>query len=154
MSFTNTKYDGCAYQKDLTQSTGVLEHVIEKNRFVNANACRVEHQGILQGNPVTTQSFNAKNTQVDIENDLFGLNRQLTRCPDNKNKFCKQADKNVMLKILTKLAQHHLLTINQKLTLDNVMSKNVFKLEIILNCLFKKCYSTITKVIVISIYLY
>jgi hypothetical protein len=93
MSFTNSKYDGCAYQKDLSQSTGVLEHVIEKNRFINANACRVEHQGILQGNPVTTQSFNAKNTQVDIENDLFGLNRQLTRCPDNKNKFCKQADK-------------------------------------------------------------
>ena len=92
MAFTNNKYDNCAYQKDLTQSTSVLSHIIEKNRFINANQCRVEHLGVLQGNPVTTDSFNSQSNLVNIENDLFGLGRQLTNCPDNKNKFCKKID--------------------------------------------------------------
>ena len=116
MSFTNSKYDGCAYQKDLSQSTGVLEHIIEKNRFVNVNQCRVEHQGILQGNPVTAESFNAKNSQVDVENDLFGLNRQLTRCPDNKNKFCKEADKKCDIKDTHKICPAPIISYKQKVS--------------------------------------
>ncbi len=116
MSFTNSKYDGCAYQKDLSQSTGVLEHIIEKNRFVNVNQCRVEHQGILQGNPVTAESFNAKNSQVDVENDLFGLNRQLTKCPDNKNKFCKEADKKCDIKDTHKICPAPIISYKPKVS--------------------------------------
>ena len=90
MSFTNAKYDNCAYKQNLLQSTGVLAHVIEKNRFINVDQCRVQTLGVIQGNPVDPKSFNAKNSLVDIENDLFGLGKQLTQCPENKNKFCKK----------------------------------------------------------------
>ena len=90
MAFTNNKYDNCAYQKDLTQSTSVLSHVIEKNRFINANQCRTEYLGVLQGNPVSSDSFNSKSSLVDIENELLGLGKQMTNCPEKKNKFCNQ----------------------------------------------------------------
>jgi len=83
MSLTSTSYDNCAYKKNLQQSTGVLTHIIDENRYVNNNQCRSSIIGIHQNNPVNT------NINIDVENDLFGLTRRLTKCPKTKNKFCK-----------------------------------------------------------------
>ena len=44
MSFTNTRYDECAYKKELFESTSVLNHVIEKNRYILEN-CGFELTG-------------------------------------------------------------------------------------------------------------
>ena len=95
MSFTKTKYDECAYKKDLSQSMSVLDHIIEKNRYIHDKQCRHDTIGILQKNSVS--NYNLPNVEiVDVESELYGLTRQNTRCPSlkyNKNqcKECKES---------------------------------------------------------------
>jgi len=83
MSFTNTRYDDCAYKKELYESTSVLNHVIEKNRYINDQQCRHNVFGILQENPVGSYDLPHVDV-VDVENDLYGLTRPNTRCPNVK----------------------------------------------------------------------
>lgn len=94
MSFTKTKYDECAYKKDLNQSCSVLEHVIEKNRYIHEKQCRHDEIGILQKNSVG--SYILPNVDiVDVESDLYGLTRPNTRCPNlkyNKNNECQNTN--------------------------------------------------------------
>ncbi len=91
MSFTNTKYDNCAYKKQLQESTSVLGHIIEPNRYVHDERCRHSIIGILQNNPVDRRSYNAPDVNlVDTENDLYGLTRPNSRCPSVKYSPDKQ----------------------------------------------------------------
>jgi hypothetical protein len=79
MSWNRTTYDQCAYNKKLSQSTSPINYMMDTNKFYNSNDCRADF-GILGGNNVSV----TKKNMVDVENDLFGITRQNSLCPERK----------------------------------------------------------------------
>lgn len=79
MSWNRTKYDQCAYQKELSQSTSPINYTLDPNKFFNCNECRPDF-GLVAGNNVSL----AQTNMVDLESDLFGITRQNTKCPERK----------------------------------------------------------------------
>lgn len=72
-------YDSCAYQSDLFQSTAPLDYILDPIRYENCSKCRME-LGIVGGTSVSHVAGNL----VDLENDLRGQNRPLTKCANYK----------------------------------------------------------------------
>ncbi len=90
MSWNRNKYDQCAYQKDLSQSTSSINYALDPNKFYNCNDCRVEF-GLLGGNNVSITQSN----MVDLESDLFNIIRQNSTCPERKYlPHCESCDDN------------------------------------------------------------
>jgi hypothetical protein len=90
MSFNRLRYDQCAYQKDLSQSTSSLNYTLDPNKFYNCNDCRVEF-GLVGGNNVSITNSN----MVDLESDLFNITRQNSTCPERKYlPFCEGCEEN------------------------------------------------------------
>ena len=79
MAFTSLKYDNCATRKYLDQSTSELDYLLDPIRYENCNKCRMEF-GIIAGTDVSQISGNL----VELENDLYGLNRSESLCPSKK----------------------------------------------------------------------
>jgi len=79
MSWSRSRYDACSYNKELRQSTGVLDYLLDPNKFYNCNPCRTE-LGIFAGNNVSL----SKDNLVNVESDLRNQTRQLSRCPERK----------------------------------------------------------------------
>lgn len=79
MSWNRSRYDSCQYNKDLSQSTGPLNYNLDPNKFYSCNDGRVEF-GLLGGNNVSL----TKHNMVELESDLFGINRQLSNCPERQ----------------------------------------------------------------------
>ena len=79
MSFNNLKYDNCAYKHQLNESVGTLAYILDPSRFENCNKCRME-LGIIGGTNVS----HIKGNLVDLETDLRGTTRHLSRCPTDK----------------------------------------------------------------------
>ncbi len=79
MSWNRNRYDGCAYQKDLSQSTSSLNYTMDANKHFSCSDCRVEF-GLLGGNNVSLTRGN----MVDLESDLRNQVRQSSRCPERK----------------------------------------------------------------------
>lgn len=79
MSFGRRIYDVREARVDLNQRTGVLNHVMDLNRFYNCSECRIPF-GITGGNDVSRTATNP----VDAESDLMGLTRLLSRVPADK----------------------------------------------------------------------
>jgi hypothetical protein len=76
MSFTRQMYGSCATKKHYEESTGVLDHQMDPNRYYNCNPCRVA-VGLVGGNNVSLYDGNL----VDLESEFRGLTRQNTYCP-------------------------------------------------------------------------
>jgi hypothetical protein len=74
--FTRLKDDTCAYQKQLTESTSTLNHLLDPSKYYNCNPCRI-NDGIVGGNSVSVYSGNL----VDLESDLRGQTRYASKCP-------------------------------------------------------------------------
>lgn len=68
-------YDQCAYNEDLTQSVSPLAYMLDKSRYENANKCRIP-LGVVGGTAVSHVDGNL----VDVENNLFGIDRPETLC--------------------------------------------------------------------------
>lgn len=79
MSFNRLKYDTCEYQQELKQSVGTLSYVMSTLPFENCQPCRHE-LGLVGGNAVS----GIKGNMVDLESDLRGQTRILTKCPTRK----------------------------------------------------------------------
>ena len=79
MSFNRPRYDPCAFDKSLNESTSVLTYVLDPNKFYNCNQCRVEF-GVTGGNNVSLFNGNL----VDLESELRGQTRAYSRCPSRK----------------------------------------------------------------------
>lgn len=79
MSWNRTKYDQCAYQKELSQSTSPIYYALDPNKFYNSHDCRPDF-GLLGGNNVST----THNNMVDLESDLLGITRPNSLCPERK----------------------------------------------------------------------
>jgi hypothetical protein len=76
MSSNRLKYDKCAYEKALQQSTSQIDYHLYNGKFENCAKCRVEF-GTLGGNGVSLFSGNL----VDLESDLRGQTRMASLCP-------------------------------------------------------------------------
>jgi hypothetical protein len=82
-------YDTCSYVQELNQSVSPLSYTLDTSRFEHCNKCRPE-LGIVGGTAVSHIAGNL----VDLENDLRGGNRPMTRCPEykylpRKNKYVR-----------------------------------------------------------------
>jgi hypothetical protein len=75
MSFNRTIYDSCAYATQLQSSTSPLEYNLFTSKYQNCKTCP-----LVEG---STNNINFGD-KVNIENELQGLNRQLSRCPEKK----------------------------------------------------------------------
>ena len=72
-------YDTCAYAKSLGQSVAPLDYMLDPVRYEHCGKCRPE-LGLVGGTAVS----HVKGNLVDLENNLFGIDRPNTRCPDFK----------------------------------------------------------------------
>ena len=73
-------YDTCAYSKALGESVAPLDYVMDPVRYEHCNKCRVE-LGVVGGTAVSHINGNL----VDLENNLFGIDRPNTHCPSYKH---------------------------------------------------------------------
>lgn len=64
---------------DIKQSLMINDYILDTTKFENNNKGRVEF-GIL-GGPTTSH---VKSNMIDVENDLFGITRDYTRCSSYK----------------------------------------------------------------------
>jgi hypothetical protein len=76
MAWTRNRTDTCAYKQFLAESVGEFAYVIDPCRYENQNKQRIAF-GIVAGNDV---SIVGKNHLCDVESDLFGIDRKLSRC--------------------------------------------------------------------------
>ncbi len=87
MSFTRLQYDTCEYKQELSDNVSVLGYLLDPVKYNHCTPCRSE-LGLVGGNNVSQSVGNI----VDLENDLFGINRGHSRCgitryiPRNDNK--------------------------------------------------------------------
>jgi len=79
MSSNRLKYDACAYEKVLNESTGSFAYAMYTGKYENCAKCRIE-LGQFGGNAVSLFSGNL----VDLESDLRGQTRPASLCPKNK----------------------------------------------------------------------
>lgn len=74
MSSNRLIYDKCAYATEMKESTGPLEYNLFMGKFENCKQCSV-------GDYTNNLEFGVK---TDVENELLGLSRHLTKCPELK----------------------------------------------------------------------
>lgn len=91
MSSNRLKYDKCAYQKSLQQSTSPLDYMMYTGKYENSAKCRIEF-GTVGGNGVSLYSGNL----VDLESNLRGQTRQASLCPNNMYNPSQQMDGKLM----------------------------------------------------------
>ncbi len=89
MSSNRLMYDTCAYEQRLNQSTSPGNYMMYPGKYNHCAKCRMQ-LGIVSGNDVSIYDGN----MVDLESDLYGINRQASLC--NKSKYhpkCKNCNK-------------------------------------------------------------
>ena len=81
MSFNRTKYDNCSYKVELQSSVDTLGYILSPQRYENKNKCM--HQlGFVGGTAVSHIAGNL----VDLESELRGQTRIISRCSANQYK--------------------------------------------------------------------
>lgn len=79
MSFNRSKYDTCTYKCDLQNNVSTLGYILYPLRYNRDDKCR--HQlGFLDGTNVSHISGNL----IDLESELKGQTRLLSKCDNNK----------------------------------------------------------------------
>jgi hypothetical protein len=95
MSFTRLQYDTCSYKQELGDNVSILGYLLDTSKYNHCSPCRAE-LGLVGGNNVSQAHGNL----VDIENDLLGINRGLSKCASGR--FLPRADGKVQGKDLYK----------------------------------------------------
>jgi hypothetical protein len=75
MSSNRLIYDNCAYEQKLNQSTAPGNYSMYPGKYENSSPCRIQ-LGQVGGNGVSLYTGN----MVDLESDLFGIDRQASLC--------------------------------------------------------------------------
>lgn len=78
-SMNRLSYDTCAYSKALSESVAPLDYMLDKAKYEHCDRCRIE-LGLVGGTAVSHVAGNL----VDLENNLFGIDRPSTKCPSFK----------------------------------------------------------------------
>lgn len=79
MSWNRLGVDYCTYAQKLTQNVSQLGYVLDPIRYEHCNKCRTE-LGWVGGNNVSK----IKGNLVDLESNLFGIDREGSRCASMK----------------------------------------------------------------------
>jgi len=79
MSSNRLIYDQCEYKQKLKESVSSTGFLLDPLKFEHVNKCRHEF-GLLGGTNVS----HVKGNLVDLENDLRGQTRPMTRCSTYK----------------------------------------------------------------------
>jgi hypothetical protein len=79
MSSNRLRYDTCAYEQAIKQSTSPLSYTLDTTKFDNCSKCRMQ-LGLVGGNNVSQIAGNL----VDLENDLRGQTRKNSDCPSKQ----------------------------------------------------------------------
>lgn len=79
MSWTRIYTDPCNYKQSLSENVSQLSYLLDPIKFEHCNKCRNEI-GLVGGTAVGVP----KGNMVDLENNLFGIDRPNTRCPTYK----------------------------------------------------------------------
>lgn len=78
--FNRLRYDNCAYQKALHESTDPLRYQLYQGKFEHCSKCTQDNK------------FYRPYDLVDVESELMGINRPNSKCPQNKyNPGCKKS---------------------------------------------------------------
>ena len=88
MSFNHLNADTETYMRRLGESVSVLDYVLSPYRYEHKNKCRHE-LGLVGGTAVSHVEAN----MVDLESDLRGQTRLLTKCGNNMWKPVAPGDK-------------------------------------------------------------
>lgn len=99
MSFNRLSYDDCSYNAELSKSVSYLSYMLDPIRYENCSKCRPE-SGVVGGTAVS----HVKGNMVDLENNLFGIDRPNTHCPSFK--YIPQSDGKVQGKEYIKPVCH------------------------------------------------
>jgi len=78
MIFNRSKYDTCSYKLDLQGSVSTLGYVLNTDKFQN-NKPAMHQLGFIGGNNVSL----IKGDMVDLESELRGQTRILSKCQTN-----------------------------------------------------------------------
>lgn len=82
-SFNRLRYDKCAYEKDLFQSTSPLQYRLSMDVFENPNKCVFDKDSYYH-------KYDDK--IIDTSSELSGRNRQASVCAQNKyNPNCEKS---------------------------------------------------------------
>ena len=73
-------YDKCAYQQKLNSSTAPGNYIMYPGKYEHCSKCRIQ-LGQVGGNAVSLYDGN----MVDLESDLFNINRVASMC--NRSKY-------------------------------------------------------------------
>jgi hypothetical protein len=84
MSFTKSKYDNCFIEQQKGSNKSIFDYVVDNSKYKNKSECNDFTPPFIAYIP--TGVFN-----VDIENDLKGMNQPYTRC--SSCKFTPELDK-------------------------------------------------------------
>lgn len=79
MSWTRIYTDPCNYKQNLSENISQLSYLMDPIKFEHCNKCRNEI-GLVGGTNVGVP----KGNMVDLENNLFGIDRPNTRCANYK----------------------------------------------------------------------
>lgn len=79
MSYNHLNYDSCTYTRSLKENVGILSYVLSPYRFEHQQKCRHE-LGLVGGTAVS----HIQGDLVDLDSELRGQTRYLTKCDKNK----------------------------------------------------------------------
>lgn len=79
MSFNHLGVDAGTYSRRLQESVSTLDYIFNPVRYEHKNKCRHE-LGIVGG----TATSHVEGNMVDLESDLRGQTRLLSKCPANQ----------------------------------------------------------------------
>lgn len=105
MSFNRLSYDSCAYKQELSENVSQLSYLLDPVKYEHCQKCRHE-LGLVGGTNVGVPVGNI----VDVENELLGINRPSTHCPNYK--FVPRGDGKVQGKEYIKPVQHPEVDVN------------------------------------------
>ena len=79
MSFNRLTYDNCSYKTNLSENISQLSYLLDTVKYENCSKCRNE-LGLVGGTNVSQVAGNL----VDLESDLFNIDRSGSKCPTMK----------------------------------------------------------------------
>jgi hypothetical protein len=81
MSYNRLSYDTCTYSRELSENVNILKYVINEDRYEHPQKC-FHGKGLLGGATVSK----IRGDVVDLESELRGITRNLSKCAISKAK--------------------------------------------------------------------
>ena len=81
MTYNRLSYDTCTYSRELGENVNILKYVINEDRYEHPKKC-FHGKGLLGGASVSK----IRGDVVDLESELRGITRNLSKCAISKAK--------------------------------------------------------------------